>query len=93
MVSYRTLVGLCAARRSDGVATQKAHLPLRWVIVAAWHIHRGVYGCWKGRNGLWAPRPRKYGVLWLTTTGRRTGPPHGVPVGYFEGGASWFRWQ
>jgi len=67
-------------------ATQKAHLPPRWVIVGAWHVHRAVYR-WSGRKkGLWSPRPGRYGVLWLITTGRRTGRPRGVMIGYFEDG-------
>ncbi len=70
------------------VATQKAHLPPRWVIVAAWHIHRAIYRWSKGRKGLWAPRPGKYGVLRLITIGRRTGEPRAVLIGYFEDGSN-----
>ena len=36
--------------------------------------------------GLWAPRPGRWGALRLTTTGRRTGQPRGVILGYFEDG-------
>ena len=32
------------------------------------------------------PRPGKWGALWLTTTGRRTGRPRSVVLGYFEDG-------
>ena len=70
------------------VATAKTHLPPRGVIVSAWHVHRAIYRWSRGRKGLWAPRPGKYGVLWLTTTGRRSGRPHGVPLGYFEDDAN-----
>ena len=65
---------------------RKPRLPPRWFIVAAWHVHRGIYRRSGGRKGLWAPRPGKYGVLWLTTAGRRTGQPRGVLIGYFEDG-------
>jgi deazaflavin-dependent oxidoreductase (nitroreductase family) len=35
---------------------------------------------------LWRPRPGKWGALRLTTTGRRSGEPRRVIVGYFEDG-------
>ena len=36
--------------------------------------------------GLWRPRPGKWGALRLTTTGRRSGEPRKVIVGYIEDG-------
>jgi len=36
--------------------------------------------------GLWRPRPGKWGALRLSTTGRRSGEPRKVIVGYFEEG-------
>ena len=65
---------------------RKPRLPPRWFVVGAWHVHRGIYRRSRGRKGLWGPRPGKYGVAWLTTTGRRTGQSHGVMIGYFEDG-------
>ena len=65
---------------------RKPRLPPRWFVVAFWHAHRGIYRLSRGKTGLWGPRPGKYGVLWLTTTGRRTGRSHGVMIGYFEDG-------
>lgn len=65
---------------------RKPRLPPRWVVVAAWHLHRGIYRRSHGRKGLWVPRPGKWGALWLTTTGRRTGRPRSVVLGYFEDG-------
>jgi deazaflavin-dependent oxidoreductase (nitroreductase family) len=38
------------------------------------------------RLGLWRPKPDGWGTLRLTTTGRRTGQPRQVLVGYFEDG-------
>ena len=35
---------------------------------------------------LWRPRPGKWGALRLTTTGRRSGEPRSVVVGYIEDG-------
>jgi len=39
-----------------------------------------------GKRGLWLPKPGKYGVLRLTTLGRRSGEPRSVLVGYYEDG-------
>ena len=61
-------------------------LPPRWFIVAFWHVHRWVYRASGGRIGLWAPRAGRWGALRLTTTGRRTGRPRSVVVGYLEDG-------
>jgi deazaflavin-dependent oxidoreductase (nitroreductase family) len=38
--------------------------------------------------GLWRPRPGRWGALRLTTTGRRSGEPRKVIVGYIEDGAN-----
>ena len=35
---------------------------------------------------VWAPKPGRWGTLRLTTTGRRTGRPRSVIVGYFQDG-------
>ena len=66
----------------------KARLPPRWFIVAFWHAHRRVVRATGGRRGLWAARPEKWGALRLTTTGRRSGEPRSVIVGYYEDGAN-----
>jgi deazaflavin-dependent oxidoreductase (nitroreductase family) len=54
--------------------------------VAAWHVHRFLVRISGGRMALWRPRPGKWGALRLTTTGRRSGEPRRVIVGYFEDG-------
>ncbi|KRF34923.1 nitroreductase/quinone reductase family protein [Nocardioides sp. Soil805] len=71
--------GRAARRRS-------ARLPPRWFVVAFWHCHRAVLRVSRGRFGLWRPRPGGWGTLWLTTTGRRSGTPRKVVVGYLEDG-------
>lgn len=63
-------------------------LPPRWFIRLAWRIHRGLYRVTAGKIGLWRPKEGRWGTLRLTTTGRRTGRPRGVIVGYFEDGAN-----
>ncbi|MEV8593574.1 nitroreductase/quinone reductase family protein [Streptomyces sp. NPDC052012] len=61
-------------------------LPPRWFIRLAWHIHRGAYRVLGARIALWRPRAGKWGTLRLTTTGRRTGRPRSVVIGYLEDG-------
>src|SRR4029450_7415742 len=69
-----------------GMAGGKARLPPRWFIKTAWHVHRWIVRASRGRKGLWPPRPGKWGALRLTTTGRRSGEPRSVILGYYEDG-------
>ncbi|HEY7100824.1 MAG TPA: nitroreductase/quinone reductase family protein [Mycobacteriales bacterium] len=55
-------------------------------MVTFWRVHRAVVRITRGRLGLWRPKPRGWGALWLRTTGRRTGRSRSVLVGYFEDG-------
>jgi F420H(2)-dependent quinone reductase len=68
------------------MAGTKPRLPPRWFVVSAWHVHRWILRGSRGRKGLWPPRPDKWGALWLTTRGRRTGEPRSVVIGYYEDG-------
>ena len=72
--------GLAAAR------TRRPRLPPRWFMVTFWQVHRAVVRMTRGRLGLWRPKRRRWGALWLTATGRRTGQSRSVLVGYFEDG-------
>jgi len=54
--------------------------------VTFWHVHRLFVRSTGGRKGLWRPRPGKWGALRLTTTGRRSGEPRSVILGYYEDG-------
>ena len=72
------------SRRAPGRG--RAMLPPRWFVVTFWHAHRALVRMTKGRVGLWRPKPDGWGALWLTTTGRRSGQPRRVLVGYFEDG-------
>jgi deazaflavin-dependent oxidoreductase (nitroreductase family) len=65
---------------------RRRRLPPRWVIVSFWHVHRRLVRASRGRKGLWRPRPGKWGALRLTTTGRRSGEPRSVIIGYYEDG-------
>ena len=68
------------------MAGGKPRLPPRWFVVTAWHVHRFIFRASGGRKGLWLPRPGKWGTLRLTTTGRRSGEPRSVILGYYEDG-------
>ena len=71
---------------SDQPPPKPARLPPRWFVRLAWAVHRGVFRVTGGRIGLWRPKPGKWGVLRLTTTGRRTGRSRSVILGYFQDG-------
>lgn len=66
--------------------TKPARLPPRWVIRGAWKAHRGIYRASGGRLGLSHPGKRGWGTARLTTTGRRSGEPRSVMIGYFVDG-------
>jgi deazaflavin-dependent oxidoreductase (nitroreductase family) len=68
------------------MAGDKARLPPRWFIKAAWRVHRRIVRASGGRRGLWLPRAEKWGALRLTTTGRRSGAQRSVILGYYEDG-------
>ena len=72
--------------RASATRNRPPRLPPRWFIVLAWHGHRALVRVTRGRLGLWRPKPDGWGALRLTTTGRRTGRPRPVVLGYFEDG-------
>lgn len=61
-------------------------MPPRWFIKFAWKTHRGLYRITGGRFGLRQPKPGGYGLARLTTTGRKSGEPRSVMIGYLEDG-------
>jgi deazaflavin-dependent oxidoreductase (nitroreductase family) len=79
---------MAKAREAQAAATRgrRAWLPPRWFVVMFWHGHRALLRVTRGRVGLWRPKPDGWGALRLTTTGRRTGRPRQVVVGYVEDG-------
>lgn len=78
---------MAGGRRDRAVgADGRPGLPPRWFVVGFWHAHRALLRLTRGRFGLWRPKPDGWGTLWLTTTGRRSGQPRQVVVGYFHDG-------
>ena len=66
--------------------TKPASLPPRWFVRLAWAVHRGLYRVTGGRFGLRRVKPDRWGMMHLTTIGRRTGQERKVILGYFEDG-------
>jgi F420H(2)-dependent quinone reductase len=63
-----------------------ARLPPRWFIRAAWAVHRFLYSITGGRFGLRRPTPTQWGMMRLTTVGRRSGKERHAILGYYEDG-------
>jgi deazaflavin-dependent oxidoreductase (nitroreductase family) len=63
-----------------------ARLPPRWFIRTAWAVHRGLYRFTGHRFGLRRVKGNRWGMMHLTTIGRRTGQERGVILGFFEDG-------
>ncbi len=66
--------------------TKQASMPPRWFVRLAWFIHRGLYRVTGGRFGLRRAKADRYGMMRLTTIGRRTGQERSVILGYLEDG-------
>ena len=67
-------------------ATRPPRVPPAWFVHTAWRVHRALHRLSGGRF-LWTPaNKRGWGALRLTTTGRRSGEPRSVIIGYLEDG-------
>jgi F420H(2)-dependent quinone reductase len=67
------------------IGERTATVPPRVIIRIAWLLHRALLAFSGGRIGLRAPGD-KFGLLRLTTLGRRSGQPRVAIVGYYEDG-------
>lgn len=74
------------ADEGGAAPTRQASLPPRWVIRAAWVIHRALYSFTRGRLGLRPATSSTWGMLRLRTIGRRSGAERFAILGYFEDG-------
>jgi len=63
-----------------------ARIPPRWFVRLAWSTHRGLYRGTGGRVGLRRAKADRWGMMRLTTVGRRTGQERSVILGYLEDG-------
>lgn len=62
----------------------QARLPPTWFIRLACWAHRRLYRMTGGRLGLRRSRGDRWGIMRLTTTGRRSGEERSVMLGYFD---------
>ena len=70
-----------------------ATIPPRVFVRTAWVLHRALLRFSGGRIGLTRPKPgEKFGMLRLTTVGRRSGQPRVAIVGYSRTARTWSRW-
>lgn len=61
--------------------------PPRWFVRTAWVLHRAIYRFSGGRIGLSQPEAGdRFGMMRLTTLGRRSGQPRVAIIGYYEDG-------
>jgi deazaflavin-dependent oxidoreductase (nitroreductase family) len=71
---------------SSNTPAKAAWLPPRWFIRSFWAVHRTVYSLTRGRLGLKDPTEKAWGMLRITTIGRRSGQKRKAILGYFEDG-------
>ncbi|MEA2009745.1 MAG: nitroreductase/quinone reductase family protein [Actinomycetota bacterium] len=70
---------------SDG-DKKRAWLPPRWFIRFFWSAHRRLYRITGGRVGLRRAKADRWGMMRLTTIGRRSGEERSVILGYLDDG-------
>ena len=58
----------------------------RWLVRTIWTLHRLAYSLTRGRFGLRKPSDTRWGMLRLTTLGRRSGHERIAILGYIEDG-------
>jgi F420H(2)-dependent quinone reductase len=80
---------LTAATHS-GIPRGPRRLPPRWFIRSFWVAHRAVYAVTRGRIGLRSAGTHPYGLMRITTIGRRTGVARPVILAYLEDGPNLF---
>jgi len=61
-------------------------LPPRWFIRSAWKFHKSLYRITGGRFGLRRAKADRWGMMHVTTIGRRSGQERPVILGYFDDG-------
>ena len=61
-------------------------MPPRWVVRTIWLLHRALYSITRRRLGLRSATKDRWGMLRLTTVGRRTGKERRSILGYLQDG-------
>ena len=70
-----------------GPAKAAPNVP-RWLVRTIWTVHRALYRITGGRFGLRTANEQRWGMLRLTTVGRRTGKERVAIVGFIRDGAN-----
>jgi deazaflavin-dependent oxidoreductase (nitroreductase family) len=70
---------------SQATAAKPTIVP-RWIVRTIWALHRAAYSITGGRFGLRPPREKQWGMLRLTSVGRKTGKTRVAIVGYLVDG-------
>lgn len=65
---------------------KRAWLPPRWFVRSFWSMHRSLFRLTGGRMGLRRAKANRWGMMRLTTIGRRSGEERSVILGYFDDG-------
>lgn len=72
--------------QATGQPEQSPGLQPRWFIRTFWAAQRALYSVTRGRLGLRAATPDRWGMMRLETIGRRSGKKRTAILGYFEDG-------
>ncbi len=70
---------------SQATAAKPIVVP-RWLVRTIWTLHRAGYSITGGRFGLRPPREKQWGMLRLTSVGRKTGKTRVAILGYIVDG-------
>ena len=70
---------------SEAIDRQPPQVP-RWLVRTIWIVHRAAYSLTRGRFGLRPATSTQWGMIRLTTTGRKTGQRRVAIVGFIEDG-------
>jgi F420H(2)-dependent quinone reductase len=70
---------------AEAIDRQPPQVP-RWLVRSIWIVHRAAYSLTRGRFGLRPATASQWGMLRLTTVGRRSGQRRVAIVGFIEDG-------
>jgi deazaflavin-dependent oxidoreductase (nitroreductase family) len=70
---------------SEAIQRKPPQVP-RWLVRTIWIVHRAAYSLTRGRFGLRPATSSQWGMLRLTTVGRRSGQRRVAIVGFIEDG-------
>jgi len=71
---------------SEAIDRQSPPQVPRWLVRTIWIVHRAAYSLTRGRFGLRPATTSQWGMLRLTTVGRRSGQRRVAIVGFIEDG-------